>query len=727
MQGVASGSWPALAGAPTIGTATAGALSASVTFTAPTYVGSGITGYTATSSPGGITGTGSSSPIVVSGLTAGTAYTFTVTATTAAGQGSASAASNSVTPTLPQYIEDAFSTYLYTGNSSAQTITNGIDLAGKGGMVWLKSRTSASVNNLWDTVRAPYYYLQSNDSVAQQSVGSSNALTAYNSNGFTVTGGSNAWNGSPNTYVSWTFAEQAKFFDVLTYTGNGTAGRTITHNLGSVPGCIIVKAYSVDTGDFWGVYHRSLGATKAIFLSATNASVTSSTYWNDTEPTSTNFTVGDWSGVNQNGTSYVAYIYAHNAGGFGLTGTDNVISCGSFTSGSTPVNLGWEPQFVLIKRTSGTSPWVIADEMRGFYTDITSADLYPNTSEAEVVDGSGLYKSATGFTYTGYSGSTFIYIAIRRGPMKVPTVGTTVFNPIATTGDPSNVNVGFPTDLYIENRRDGASGKWTLSRLTGGPQYLSTNTTNAEATYAGTKFDLQNFFTGAALIGGSASIVSYMFKRAPSFFDQVCYTGTGSDITLTHNLQTVPQLMIFKERNNGTAGWFTFFNLGVSNFRQLYLNREDSDFAAYNYNSYYLTAAPTSTSVFAKADSGFGLSVSARTYVAYLFATCAGVSKVDSYTGNGTTQTIDCGFTGGARFVLIKRYGTSAPNSGWYVYDTARGMTVLTDPYSFFSLAAAETATLGSVTTVATGFALNSAVLADINASGGTYIFLAIA
>jgi len=112
------------------------------------------------------------------------------------------------------------------------------------------------------------------------------------------------------------------------------------------------------------------------------------------------------------------------------------------------------------------------------------------------------------------------------------------------------------------------------------------------------------------------------------------------------------------------------------------------------------------------------------TFVSYLFATCPGVSKVGSYTGNGTTQTINCGFTGGARFVLIKRTDSTGD---WYVYDTARGMTALTDPYLLANTSAAQTATLGSVTTVSTGFALNAAVLADINVNGGSYIFLAIA
>jgi hypothetical protein len=130
-------------------------------------------------------------------------------------------------------------------------------------------------------------------------------------------------------------------------------------------------------------------------------------------------------------------------------------------------------------------------------------------------------------------------------------------------------------------------------------------------------------------------------------------------------------------------------------------------------------------SVFSVSPGSNSTNASGSTYVAYLFATCAGVSKVGSYTGNGTTQTINCGFgAGGARFVLIKRTDSTGD---WYVYDTARGMTVLTDPYLLLNSLAAEVATLGSVTTVSTGFALNSSILADINVNTGTYIFLAIA
>lgn len=118
MQAKGQSLWPAVPGAPTIGTAVGGNASASVAFTAPADPGNPatITAYTATSSPGGFTGTGSASPVTVSGLTNGTAYTFTVTATNASGTGSSSAASNSVTPAayggLPVYNNQGPSSYI---------------------------------------------------------------------------------------------------------------------------------------------------------------------------------------------------------------------------------------------------------------------------------------------------------------------------------------------------------------------------------------------------------------------------------------------------------------------------------------------------------------------------------------------------------------------------------------------------------------------------------------
>ena len=261
------------------------------------------------------------------------------------------------------YIEDVFSTYLYTGNGSTQTITNGIDLSTKGGLTWIKGRSGATGHRLTDTVRGVTKSLASNSNTAEAT--ESTGLTAFGTTGFTI-GADADYNTSAATYASWTFRKQPKFFDVVTYTGTGVA-RTVAHNLGSVPACIIVKRTNT-AGFDWLVYHISTGNTNRLLLNSIVAEDASTSYWNNTTPTSTVFTVGTDVNGNASGATYIAYLFAHDAGGFGLTGTDNVISCGTFTtngSGGATVSLGYEPQWVMTKSNTTQSDWRMFDNMRG--------------------------------------------------------------------------------------------------------------------------------------------------------------------------------------------------------------------------------------------------------------------------------------------------------------------------------------------------------------------------
>jgi hypothetical protein len=626
-------------------------------------------------------------------------------------------------PVVLNYIEDVFSTYLYTGNGSTQTITNGIDLAGKGGLVWIKSRSSVVDHVLQDSARGADNFLYSNSTSAE--FNSPGAGSTFNSTGF-ATGSFSYINTSSATYASWTFRKQPKFFDVVTWTGTGS-NTTIAHALGSVPACIMVKR--TDTTGDWQVYHRSLANTEYLVLNSTAAKATGATRWNSTTPTSTVFSLGTDATVNASGGTYVAYLFAHDAGGFGLLGTDNVISCGSFTtdgSGNATVSLGYEPQWVMIKSSSNADGWQLVDTMRGMAVSngLYNGDqvLQAQASSAET-SGAFVQPSATGFDITFYGSSrTYIYIAIRRGPMKVPTSGTSVYNAVARTGNNTNTNVtgvGFPVDWCLVKNRTGTSKvSQVYDRLRGAPSSLETWTTGAEASFATslTSFALMD---GVSLGDGNGvnqtgeTYINYFYRRAPSFMDVVCYTGTGaSSQVLTHNLTVTPQLTIFKKRNASNP-----WDVVSGNTSYLQLNETLQAFPD-------TSIAATATTITAPLGAGNGLNGSGATYVAYLFATCAGVSKVGSYTGNGSTQTIDCGFTGGARFVIIKRTDSAG---GWYVYDTARGMTTLTDPYLLMNTDDVEVATLGSVTTVSTGFALDSTILAAINVSAATYIFLAIA
>jgi hypothetical protein len=623
------------------------------------------------------------------------------------------------------YIEDVFSTYLYTGNGSTQTINNGIDLSTKGGMTWIKSRSNAQSHAVQDTIRGAGNAVATNQSGNQGYYVDS--LTSFNSNGFSLGADTNTagiYNANGYTYCSWSFRKQPKFFDVVTYTGNST-NRTIAHNLGSVPGMIIVKRTD-DAGD-WQVYHISNGNTQYMRLNTTQAVATGATRWNNTTPTSSVFSLGTDDTVNANAGTYVAYLFAHDAGGFGTTGTDNVISCGSFTTdanGNATVNLGYEPQYLMYKSSSAAGSWTVLDTMRGFCATNQSSNRLAVQSASAESAGLGGSPSATGFygddaNYFAASNTTYIYMAIRR-PMKVPTVGTTVFNTIARTGTGSTVSVtgaGFPPDMALIQRRNGGGDSGLYDRLRGPNILLYPQYDLRE--YAVTSY-LNSFDQDGITLGTNTPNISgqtfanWLFKRASGFFDEVCYTGDGTYGNKNHNLTVAPELIISKARN-GTGDWYTWLpSLNTSSNPDTgYLN---STAAFFNYFSGGTIA--TSTTFVPAEDTA------STTYVAYLFATCPGVSKVGSYTGNGTTQSISCGFTGGARFVLIKR--TNAAGD-WYVYDTVRGMTTLTDPYLLINSGVAETATLGSVTSTAGGFTLNSTILAAINVSGGNYIFLAIA
>ena len=623
---------------------------------------------------------------------------------------------------VPNYIEDVFSTYLYTGNGSTQTITNGIDLSTKGGLVWTKDRTVSFDHALFDTNRGYGNFIKSNSSSAN--INDFDTLTSFNTNGFSL--GSDGNYGVCNltgNYVSWTFRKQPKFFDVVTWTGNGGT-RTLSHNLGSVPGCMIVK--KTDSTQDWSVYHRGLTtpATDELYLNLTSAANTGVSTWNNANPTSTTFSVD--SARNANTSTYVAYIFAHNAGGFGLTGTDNVISCGSATGG-TAVNLGYEPQWVITKKTTTTSAWYIVDNMRGWTAPAGDDSLLAsNTSAAEFSSTNYANPTATGFIVNAHT-DAYIYIAIRRGPMKVPTDGTKVFKPLAVNNSSGTVNTtGFPIDMQMQSYRSGLSGNaQVIDRLrgisstssSGGVRFSGTSNTNAESSPAiGTNFDNTGFATGGSWAGSDMSYLN--FRRAPSFFDEVCYTGTGSATTFNHNLGVAPELIIVKCRSTGgtNRGWWTYV-APVGNTQALYLNTTDNAQTAGIWNN----TTPTST-VFS-VDGSYLVNGSGATYVAYLFATCAGVSKVGSYTGNATLRTIDCGFTGGARFVLIKRTDST---SNWFVWDTSRGMVSGTDPSLALNTTSAES-NANSVYTITTGFQLLAPPSADVNTSGATYIYLAIA
>lgn len=477
------------------------------------------------------------------------------------------------------------------------------------------------------------------------------------------------------------------------------------------------ESYSISvsslTGSSWGSIHQM----KGIYNSST-------------------FEIPSTVNVSEN--TYIAYLFAHD------TDPNGLIQCGSFTtdgSGNATVNLGWEPQYLMAKVSSSSGhEWKIVDSIRGMPVQGSNdAPLSANSSGAELSGAATFFPTAVGFKVSHAASMTNIYIAIRR-PNKPPTSGTQVYNALTYIGDGTVkrklTGVGFSPDMVIHKYQGGTGYYATNSKLLGASGASGVNdtlalNTNGKATDRSiTGFTMDGVITPTDPAyweynnSGQDSIL-WSFKRAIGFFDVVCYTGTGaSPMTVNHNLGVVPELIITKERNNDYAQsinwevWHNTFPTTSGNAKSIRLNSSDAAYISDNY--YGLNTSINNYSL----QGGFFLSENGVQFVAYLFATLAGISKVGSYTGNGTTQTINCGFSAGVRFVMIKRTDSTGD---WYVWDTARGIVEANESRLSLNSPAAQNASYDSIDQNSTGFIVNQITDTNINVTSATYIYLAIA
>jgi len=629
-------------------------------------------------------------------------------------------------------VDEVFSTFLYEGNGGTQTITNGIDLT-EGGLVWSKDRDTGAAHNLADTVRGGTKALFPHNTSVGLDRGS-NYITSFNSNGYSI--GADGLINDTYSYVSWTFRKAPKFFDVVTYTGNGNSSNTISHNLGSIPGFVVVKRTN-GTGDWHTAARQSNGSyihgnasyPTALNLTSAGNAVTSTNGASDMSLTSTTFDAKKINGYNShngsgnltniNGATYVAYLFAHHDddGGFGAAGDQDIIKCGSYTGNGNAtgpvVDLGFEPQWLLVKDATSTNDWFIWDVMRGFPANVANSlvSLNPNTADAEQAE-YGTAPQPTGFQVTdnnaaiNTNNNTYIYMAIRRGGMQTPTAASSVFNvgTYSSNSDSNVFNTGFAADMAITTRTSGTNN-YNLARLMGS-YYLWTDGNNAEGD-VGTQWYASNNSVDfdTSFWGTTSDTVTWSWKRARGFFDVVAWKGAaGSLSSVKHNLGVTPDLVMLKYRG-ATDNWYVYNSATTG---ALILDTNGATLGSTNYMA-STTATDLNVSL---------VSNPANSPIAYLFATLAGVSKVGSFTQSGATN-VACGFTGSTpALIILKRTDASGD---WYLFDYANGIVSGNDPYGLLNSDAAQVTNADIVDPYSGGFATTSSL------TDGDYIFYAIA
>jgi hypothetical protein len=335
---------------------------------------------------------------------------------------------------------------VYAGNGAANSFTvQTISTQFTPDLLWIKNRTSGSAVHILVDVLRGNNSLSTNNANGDEA----NGNQALISNGYTVTEAYGAGNiaFNPNltgyNYVGWVWdagsstvtnnsgsisaqvrASTTAGFSVVTYTGAGS-GQTVGHGLGVAPKMIIVKwRANATTGEYWAVYHSELGgANKYLSLNTTNAVGTATTIWNNTNPTSTVFSVGADNWTNKSSTTYVAYCWAEIAG-FSKFGSYT----GNGSADGTFIYTGFRPKYIMMKLTSSAGgTWCIVDTSRNTYNTAQNT-LIADGSDAEFSGSSTAsayadivsngFKLRTSNGGTNGNGSTYIYMAFAENPFK---------------------------------------------------------------------------------------------------------------------------------------------------------------------------------------------------------------------------------------------------------------------------------------------------------------------
>ena len=319
---------------------------------------------------------------------------------------------------------DYFSTKLYTGNGSTQSITG---VGFQPDFCWNKNRSSATSHQLFDSVRGATKRIYSDSTAAEDT--NTNSLTSFDSDGFSVGSGSSA-NGNGNNIVSWNWRASGSTasnssgsinstvsvnttagFSIVTWAGTN-AQATIGHGLGVAPSLIIVKNRTSAVN--WLAYFKPLGANKYLEFNLTNGSGTSNTEWGNTAPTSTVFTVGNTGSTNTYGANYVAYCFAEKVG-YSKVGK----YIGNNNANGTSIYTGFAPKFILLKKDGGDGWWIVDDKQANPLPNpntqviVSNTNATDNNSVSPFIDiYSNGFKLRSTWSGVNGNGSDYVYYAV---------------------------------------------------------------------------------------------------------------------------------------------------------------------------------------------------------------------------------------------------------------------------------------------------------------------------
>ena len=308
-----------------------------------------------------------------------------------------------------------FQVKLYTGNGGTQSITFDGSEDMQPNFLWVKGRSVAESHYLQDSVRGVTKHLHTTNTDAEAT--DTGVVTALNSDGFSL-GDEGDVNSDSGTFVAWAWKESATAgFDIVSYAGDGVAGRNISHSLSAVPHVMIVK--NLTNSIKWAVYHHKNTAapeTDHLQLQTNGATSDDDSTWDDTAPGSSVFRVKSSTSTNGSSANYIGYLFTgkqgfNKFGGYTGNGNDD----GMF------IHTGFRPAMIIIKRTDASDHWYIYDDQRGYNGDIASLRINENHNEStasgyEIDILSNGFKTRQNHNDINGSGNTYIYMAFAKAP-----------------------------------------------------------------------------------------------------------------------------------------------------------------------------------------------------------------------------------------------------------------------------------------------------------------------